>query len=66
MPYTGCHQRRCVCVCVCGFLKQVKGESTSLLVQIQFTAVAAGRAVTGARGSGSIGASRADLVYIHT
>ena len=47
----------------CGFLKQVKGESTSLLVQILFTAVAVDRAVTRVRRSGSIGASQAGQVY---
>jgi len=47
----GCHQGGCE------FSKQVKGESTSLLI-----AAVAGRAVTGARGSGSIGASRASQV----
>jgi len=45
-----CHQGRCGC----GFLKQTKGESTSLLIQTLFMAI-----VKGARGSGSIGASRA-------
>src|SRR6266480_5674670 len=48
----------------CGFLKQVKGESTSLLAQILFMAVVAGRVVTGARGSGSVGASRRGQVWI--
>jgi len=47
-----------------GFLKQVKGASTSLRVQILFMAVAAGKAVTRARGSGSVGASRAGQVWI--
>ena len=51
-----CHQG------VRGFLKLVKGESISLLVQILFMAVVAGRAVTEARGSGSIGTSRAGQV----
>jgi len=48
----------------CGFLKQVKGESTSLLVQILFMAVVADSVVTGARGSGSVGASRIGQVWI--
>ena len=51
-----CHQGRC------RFLKQFKGESASLLVQILFMAVVAGRAVPGARGSGSVGASCAGRV----
>ena len=51
-----CHQGGC------GFLKQVKGESNSLLVQILLMAVVAVRAVPEARGSGSIGASRAGQV----
>jgi hypothetical protein len=37
-------------------LKQVKAISTSRRVQILFMTVAIGRAVTGARGSGSVGA----------
>jgi len=44
-----CHQGGCE------FLKQVKGASTSLRVQILSMAIAAGRAVTGARGSSSVG-----------
>ncbi len=43
-------------------LKRVKGESTLVLVQILFMAVVAGRAVTGACDSGSIGASWAGQV----
>jgi hypothetical protein len=46
------------------FLKQVKGVSTSLQVQILFIAAVAGRAVTGARGSGSIGTLWAGQVWI--
>ena len=57
VPSSGsCHQGGCGCGDE--FLKQVKGESTSLLVLILFMVVVAGRAVTGVRGSGCIGASR--------
>ena len=49
-----CHQGSFGCACGCGFLKQVKGASTSLRVEILFMAV-----VTRARGSRSVGASRA-------
>ena len=49
----------------CGFLKQVKGESTSLLVQILFKTFVASRAA-GARGSGSVGASRVGQVSVHS
>ena len=50
----------------CRFLKQVKGGSTPPRVQIPFMAVVAGRAVTGARGSRSIGASRGGQVWIRS
>jgi hypothetical protein len=40
--------------------------STSLRVQILFMVVLADRAVTGARGSQSVGASRAGQVWIHS
>jgi hypothetical protein len=43
------------CQGVCGFLKQIRGASISLRVQVLFMAIVAGRAVTGARGSGSVG-----------
>ena len=52
-----CYQGRC------GFLKQINGESTSLLLQILYMAVVVGGAVAGACGSGSIGASQAGQVY---
>jgi hypothetical protein len=56
----GCHQDGVVEVDSgsCGFLKQVKGASTLLRVQILFMDVMTGRAATGARGSGFVGASR--------
>jgi len=62
-----CHQGvRYQGVCqqgLCGFSKEVKGASTSPRFQIMFMA---GRALTGARGFGSVGASRAGQVWIHS
>ena len=49
----------------CGFLKQVKGESTSLLVQILFKTFVASRAA-GARGSGSVGGLQVGQVWIRS
>jgi hypothetical protein len=51
---------RSYCQGGCGFLKQAKGASTLLRVQILFmtlVAVAVGRAVMGTHGSGSISTS---------
>ena len=48
------------------FLKQVKGASASLRVQILFMAIVTGRAVMGARGSRSVDASRAGQFWIHS
>ena len=57
---------RSCCQGECRFLKPVKSASTSLRVQILFMAVVAGRAVTGARGSESVGALRAGQVWIRS
>ena len=52
--------------CGCGFFEAGQTRINPLLVEIQFMAVVVGSAATEAHGSGSVGASWAAQVWIHS